>query len=176
MNTACKNFKDIRFKYEDGVKVYRRAVIDKKSLATNDDYIYIRQTTLPMANKIIAIIDLEVLSQSVWKKVKAGYFDDLAKVFNEEDKDLDVMIDIHVIADNENGNLTTVVPPVNPIAEEIVDTARTEVHIDETINDNTEDSIDEADIEDTDDEEISINNNTENHQNRNNSFKKKKRH
>lgn len=176
MNTACKNFKDIRFKYEDGVKVYRRAVIDKKSLATNDDYIYIRQTTLPMANKIIAIIDLEVLSQSVWKKVRGGDFDGLAKVFNEEDKDLDVMMDINVIADTSIPEIIPLVPPVNPIAEEIVDTTRTEVHVDETSDNNTEDTIDDVDIEDTDDEEVPMNNNTENHQNRNNSFKKKKRH
>ena len=197
MNTACKNFKDIRFFHEDGMKVYRRAVLSKRDVVTADDYVYLRQTTLPIANKIIAIIDLEVLSQDMWKKVKAGDFDGLAKVFNEEDKALEVVIDnIDIITDNESENLVDVEDPKN-IDEEVVDTATTPilavdavkyeeqptvaVEVDKELEDITQDTEtieDENEVEESSDEEEVVEAPVENnnHQNNNNSFKKKRRH
>ena len=196
MNTACKNFKDIRFFHEDGMKVYRRAVLSKRDVVTADDYVYLRQTTLPIANKIIAIIDLEVLSQDMWKKVKAGDFDGLAKVFNEEDKALEVIID------NESENLVdTDVPIEEPknIDEEVVDTTTTPVlavdavkyeeqptvavKVDKELEDITQDTEtivkEENEAEESSDEEeevVEVPVENINHQNNNNSFKKKRRH
>lgn len=203
MNIACKNFKDIRFFHEDGMKVYRRAVLSKRDVVTADDYVYLRQTTLPIANKIIAIIDLEVLSQSVWKKIKAGDFDGLAKVFNEDDIIFD---NIHVEYENKEK-----VEEPKKVNEEVVDTTRTEAvealvdaiadievsnesdEVKEAFKENLKDNLTETTIsneEKEDDPEVAIDEvkeleditqNTEtvensNHQNNNNSFKKKRRH
>ena len=192
MNTACKNFKDIRFFHEDGMKVYRRAVLSKRDVVTADDYVYLRQTTLPIANKIIAIIDLEVLSQDMWKKVKAGDFDGLAKVFNEEDKPLEVVID------NESENLVDAKEP-KKVDEEVANTATTPilavdavkyeeqptvtVEADKELEDITQDTEtivkEENEAEESSDEEeevVEVPVENINHQNNNNSFKKKRRH
>ena len=77
---ACKNFKDIRFYHKDGLKVYRRGIVNKTNLRTQEDFVVINHVSLPFASKFISIINIEVYSQHDWKFVKANDYDTLNKI------------------------------------------------------------------------------------------------
>lgn len=203
---VCTKFKDIRFNYEDGLKVYRRGIINKTQIATAEDFIYVSDASYPIAKKFNSIIDIDVKSNDEWKHVNYGDYDNLFKVFNEEEAD--------TIAPTEEDDLPIAhesIPvtldvvdvkkhvsdfDMEPVDEEIVDTARTEVvnadelkelsdatdAIENTGEEVTEDAV-ESNTEDNNDSNIdqeSVTSEIEpfanNNQNNKYSFKKKKRH
>ena len=165
---VCTNFKDIRFNYEDGLKVYRRGVITKTQIATAEDFIYVDSASYPIAKKFNSIIDIDVKSNDEWKHINYGDYSNLLKIFNEEEADIiasledsreyDPEIDDLPIA-HESIPVTLDVVGVKKhtsdfdmehVDEEIADVARTEavdespINTDELKESNATDTIEEV--------------------------------
>jgi hypothetical protein len=196
---VCTNFKDIRFNYEDGLKVYRRGVITKTQIATAEDFIYVNDASYPIAKKFNSIIDIDVKSNDEWKHVNYGDYDNLFKVFNEEEADTIAPTDEDDIIESAEGSreYDPEIDDLPPVDEEIVDAARTEIAEESPVDANelkelsdatdaieeVEENVVESNTEDNTDSNVDqepvaseVEPTSDNNQNNKYSFKKKKRH
>lgn len=196
---VCTNFKDIRFNYEDGLKVYRRGVITKTQIATAEDFIFVNNVSYPIAKKFNSIIDIDVKSNDEWKHINYGDYDNLLKVFNEEEADTIAPSDEddNIEPEEASREYNPEIDDLPPVDEEIVDAARTEIAEESIINadelkelsdatdaiEEVEENVVESDTEDNTDSNVDqepivseVESSSNNNQNNKYSFKKKKRH